>query len=81
MTHHDGERQICTVRTQSYFGASVVGGFGFVLAELENHDDLAHRVEVQVCGYNRGFGDVKSGRVLVLLPHERGRFFLPVPTP
>lgn len=81
VTRRDGERQICTVRTQAYFGAGVVGGFGFVLVEAENLDARPHPVRVQIGGYDRGDSDMQTGRSIGLGPFEHGRFFLPVPTP
>lgn len=74
-------RQVATMKAFVVAGSDDRTGLGFVDVEVENPDERTHDVEVEVGTRHWGTGNVHVSRALTLGPHERARFFLPLPSP
>jgi len=80
VVHLEDERQVCSIKVTPYVGAARSGGLGFVHVDMQNLDGVEHVVGVRFASREWSGSNVDAEREVVLLPHERGRYFLPLPT-
>ncbi len=81
IAYEDNGRAIATLSAFYANGASVAGGLAFVRADVHNVDSGAHTCDVEVLTRSWDDADVRVTWRMQLGPQERGRVFLPVPTP
>jgi hypothetical protein len=81
LVHEVDGRQVATMKSFVVAGSDDRAGLGFVDVEVENPDERTHDVEVEVGTRHWSTGNVRVTRALTLGPHERARFFLPLPSP
>ena len=81
LVHEVDGRQVATMKAFVVAGSDDRTGLGFVDVEVENPDERTHDVECEVGTRHWGTGNVHVTRALTLGPHERARFFLPLPSP
>lgn len=80
VAQRDG-RQLASMKAFVVAGSDDRAGLAFVDVEVENSDERTHDVEVEVGTQHWGTGNVHVTRAVTLGPHERARFFLPLPSP
>lgn len=81
LVHEVDGRQVASMKAFVVAGSDDATGLGFVDVEVENPDERAHEIECQVGTRHWGTGNVQVARTVTLGPHERARFFLPLPSP
>lgn len=75
----DSARQVCSVKITPYAGSARSGGLGYVHVDAQNLDGRPHAVRVRFSSYTWIGSSIDAERTVTLLPHERSRFFLPLP--
>lgn len=81
IAHEANGRAIATLHAFFATGADEPGGLTFVRIDTHNVDSVAHTCAVEVATRHWDRGDVWVSHRMQLGPQERGRVFLPVPTP
>lgn len=79
IAHLEGERQVVSVRITPFVGSTRPGGLGFVFVDAQNLDARPHGLRVRFASGSWVRSSIDCERTLWLEPHERGRFYLPVP--
>jgi hypothetical protein len=79
LVHADGDRQICTVRMAPFAGSDRLGGFGWIVVDVQSHDRNPHALSVRLMSRSWGSNDIELRRSIALGPEERAHFVLPLP--